>query len=96
MKSRYLRTSDIAQAVGVHPNTVRLYEDWGYIPPAPRGRREALSELRQEMVPGIWLNFMLFNLYGDPSLTVMGPVPAFTVSPTDAFYNDGPCTGLNR
>jgi DNA-binding transcriptional MerR regulator len=26
----YLRTSDLAKAVGVHPNTVRLYEEWGY------------------------------------------------------------------
>jgi DNA-binding transcriptional MerR regulator len=34
----YLRTSDIARAVGVHPNTVRLYEEWGFIPPVPRTR----------------------------------------------------------
>ncbi|MBN1886786.1 MAG: MerR family transcriptional regulator [Thermoflexales bacterium] len=32
----YLRTSDIAQAVGVHPNTVRLYEAWGFLPPVRR------------------------------------------------------------
>ena len=31
-----LRTSDIAKAVGVHPNTVRLYEEWGFLPPIPR------------------------------------------------------------
>ena len=36
MKPRYLRTSDIAKAVGVHPNTVRLYEQWGFLPPIPR------------------------------------------------------------
>lgn len=36
MKPRYLRTSDIAKAVGVHPNTVRLYEEWGFLPPIPR------------------------------------------------------------
>jgi DNA-binding transcriptional MerR regulator len=34
--SRYLRTSEIATAVGVHPNTVRLYEEWGFLPPIPR------------------------------------------------------------
>lgn len=34
----YLRTSDIARAVGVHANTVRLYEEWGYLPPIPRSR----------------------------------------------------------
>lgn len=32
----YLRTSDLAKAVGVHPNTVRLYERWGFLPPVPR------------------------------------------------------------
>ena len=35
-KTRYLRTSDIAKAVGVHPNTVRCYEAWGFLPPIPR------------------------------------------------------------
>ena len=33
---KYLRTSDIAKVVGVHPNTVRLYEEWGFLPPIPR------------------------------------------------------------
>lgn len=32
----YLRTSDLADAVGIHPNTVRRYEEWGLIPPAAR------------------------------------------------------------
>jgi DNA-binding transcriptional MerR regulator len=32
----HLRTSDLARAVGVHPNTVRLYEEWGLLPPIPR------------------------------------------------------------
>jgi DNA-binding transcriptional MerR regulator len=36
MTHRYLRTSDLSQAVGVHPNTVRLYEEWGFLPPIPR------------------------------------------------------------
>jgi DNA-binding transcriptional MerR regulator len=31
-----LRTSDLAQAVGIHPNTVRLYVDWGLLPPVER------------------------------------------------------------
>jgi DNA-binding transcriptional MerR regulator len=35
---RRLRTSDIARAVGCHPNTVRLYEEWGFLPPVPRSR----------------------------------------------------------
>ena len=36
MPEKYLRTSDLARAVGIHPNTVRLYEDWGLIPPVER------------------------------------------------------------
>lgn len=29
-------TTELARAVGVHPNTVRLYEAWGFLPPVPR------------------------------------------------------------
>ena len=36
MAQKYLRTSDLAHAVGVHPNTVRLYVDWGLVPPVER------------------------------------------------------------
>jgi DNA-binding transcriptional MerR regulator len=32
----YLRTSDLAKAVGVHPNTVRRYVDRGLLPPVER------------------------------------------------------------
>lgn len=28
------RTSEVAKIIGVHPNTVRLYEEWGLIPEA--------------------------------------------------------------
>src|SRR5687767_15543666 len=37
MASRYLRTSDLAKELGVHVNTIRLYETWGYLPEIPRG-----------------------------------------------------------
>ena len=37
MKPSSLRTTDIAKATGVHPNTVRVYEVWGFLPPVPRG-----------------------------------------------------------
>lgn len=33
---KFLRTSDLARAVGVHPNTVRRYLDWGLIPSVAR------------------------------------------------------------
>jgi DNA-binding transcriptional MerR regulator len=36
MTTKHLRTSDLARAVGIHPNTVRLYVDWGLIPPVER------------------------------------------------------------
>lgn len=34
----HLKTSDIAKLVGVHPNTVRLYEARGFLSPIPRSR----------------------------------------------------------
>jgi|GEM_PF-4035991 len=37
MAIRYLRTSTIAKELGVHVNTIRLYETWGFLPPIPRG-----------------------------------------------------------
>ena len=36
MSTKPLRTSNLARAVGIHPNTVRLYVDWGLIPPVER------------------------------------------------------------
>ncbi len=36
MKRPFLRTTDLSKALGVHPNTVRLYEAWGFIAPVPR------------------------------------------------------------
>jgi DNA-binding transcriptional MerR regulator len=36
MPGKYLRTSDLARAAGVHPNTVRLYADWGLVPAVER------------------------------------------------------------
>jgi DNA-binding transcriptional MerR regulator len=36
MKRKIYRTSQVAAAVGVHPNTVRLYEQYGLLPAIPR------------------------------------------------------------
>ncbi|MBC8507619.1 MAG: MerR family transcriptional regulator [Anaerolineales bacterium] len=36
MVKKFILTSEIAKAVGVHPNTVRLYEQWGMLPEIPR------------------------------------------------------------
>lgn len=30
------KTAEVAKIIGIHPNTVRLYEQWGLIPPAER------------------------------------------------------------
>jgi DNA-binding transcriptional MerR regulator len=34
---KYFHTSDLARSVGIHPNTVRRYVDWGLLPPVERG-----------------------------------------------------------
>ncbi|NMC12378.1 MAG: MerR family transcriptional regulator [Chloroflexi bacterium] len=36
MLPKHFSTSQIARAIGVHPNTVRIYEVWGFIPPVKR------------------------------------------------------------
>jgi DNA-binding transcriptional MerR regulator len=36
MTQETLYTSAVAAAVGAHPNTVRLYEEWGLLPPVER------------------------------------------------------------
>ncbi len=38
MAAPYLKTSDIAKALGVHVNTIRLYEESGYLPDIPRAK----------------------------------------------------------
>ncbi len=30
------KTAEVAKIIGIHPNTVRLYEEWGFIPKATR------------------------------------------------------------
>ncbi|MCA0458859.1 MAG: MerR family transcriptional regulator [Chloroflexi bacterium] len=37
MAPKHIRTTDIARLLGVHVNTIRLYEAWGFLPPIPRG-----------------------------------------------------------
>ena len=34
-----LSASKIARIVGCHPNTVRMYEEWGLLPPVPRNSK---------------------------------------------------------
>lgn len=49
MTTHPLRTRDIARSLGVHVNTIRLYEEQGFLPPVPRDpnsyRRYSASHL---------------------------------------------------
>lgn len=47
---RPLRTHHIAKDLGVHVNTVRLYEEWGFLPPIPRSKNgyRAYSQMHLE------------------------------------------------
>jgi DNA-binding transcriptional MerR regulator len=61
MPRSYYYTSEIARAVGVHPNTVRLYEEWGYLHPVPRTpsgyRKFSESHLDQMKLIRLAMNF---------------------------------------
>jgi DNA-binding transcriptional MerR regulator len=59
MPPRHLRTSDIARAAGVHVNTIRIYEQWGFLAPVPRGangyRQYNAMHLEQARLIGLTL-----------------------------------------
>jgi DNA-binding transcriptional MerR regulator len=63
---RYLRTSQLAKAANVHPNTVRLYEQWGLLPPVERNpfnnyRRFTQKHLDQILLVRQALRFTWLN-----------------------------------
>jgi DNA-binding transcriptional MerR regulator len=60
---RYLRTSDLAKAADVHPNTVRLYEQWGLLPPVERNPFNGYRRFTQKHLDQILLvrKAMRFN-----------------------------------
>jgi DNA-binding transcriptional MerR regulator len=72
MASRHLRTSDIARALGVHANTIRLYEAWGYLPEIPRGsngyRQYTVRHLEQARLAHLTVRWPY--LVGDKTLLV--------------------------
>ena len=71
MASRPLRTSDIAKELGVHPNTVRLYETWGYLSEVPRGengyRQYSARHLEQARLAHLTLSWPYL---GDKTLLI--------------------------
>ena len=54
MPLEMLSTSQVARAAGLHANTIRMYESWGYISPVPRAkngyRRFSQTHLKQVKV----------------------------------------------
>jgi DNA-binding transcriptional MerR regulator len=61
MTTSYLRTSDIAHELGVHVNTIRNYETWGYLPEVSRGengyRRYTAVHLHQARLISLTLKW---------------------------------------
>lgn len=63
--AKHLKTSDIAGEFGVHVNTVRLYEERGYLSPVPRSasgyRRFSNLHLEQMRLAHLALQWPYFN-----------------------------------
>jgi DNA-binding transcriptional MerR regulator len=59
MPSKFLRTSDLAKTVGCHPNTVRMYVEWGYLPPVDRNPKNyrLFTEKHRTHMQLAWLVF---------------------------------------
>lgn len=53
---RTYSTSQIANEVGMHPNSVRIYEAWGLLPPVPRAknRYRIFSQRHLDHVRFVW------------------------------------------
>lgn len=69
----YLRTSQVAGRTGIHPNTVRLYEEWGFLPPierTPKGYRK-FSEYHVDQIRLIRLALSFTFLSGEVRKTSM-------------------------
>jgi DNA-binding transcriptional MerR regulator len=68
---RHLKTSDIARELGVHVNTIRLYESSGYLPEIPRSangyRQYTIFHLEQARLVHLALHY---PFVGDKTLLV--------------------------
>jgi DNA-binding transcriptional MerR regulator len=62
------RTSDLARDVGIHPNTVRRYEEWGLLPPVQRGAN-GYRRFTQKHLDCLRLARLIFS-EGHPGTTI--------------------------
>ena len=61
MTQKTLSTSQIAREIGIHPNTVRLYETWGLIPPVPR-KPNGYREFNDQHLACLKLARLVYNV----------------------------------
>lgn len=88
-RSRTYRTTDVARAGDIHPNTVRLYEAWGYIPPAPRaanGYRQ-FSAYHLDQVQLVRLALKLSWISGPMRESAMGVIFRSAAHDLDAAHD---------
>lgn len=71
---KYLRTAQVARSVGVHPNTIRLYEAWGFLPTVERspGGYRLYTEVHREQARLVWLALRFTWLGGELRQTALG------------------------
>ena len=87
----------LTSAVGVHPNTVRLYEAWGFLPPIPRSRSgyRLFSETHLTLRSAQPHTWAVAPLAGDEGIAPQ----AGAVMNTARFsreYSQAPCLGGQR
>jgi DNA-binding transcriptional MerR regulator len=77
-EKRYLRTSELAKAVGIHPNTVRLYEQNGFISPVERSAAgyRRFTERHLDQLRLAWLAFRCNVVGGDVRLAALDMILA--------------------
>ncbi len=75
---KHLRTVQIARSVGVHPNTVRLYEAWGFLSPVARSQSgyRLYTEAHLDQAHVVWLALRFTWLGGEVRRTALGLIEA--------------------
>ena len=73
-------TSQIAKLVGVHPNTVRMYEEWGLIETAKRYEVFLTAHQNKKVL------FMEFGIGMNTPVTIKYPFLRMTINNPNATY----------